>query len=169
MFITCSHLPLVRYLPPRLQYPAESYQPCDKSLSAQPISIRKAQPRKKNTHKPLRTWWISQTNTRPCLISIKSCCFDDRINITFQMFSLHDLHFVLCSRDWSRWIIGVFLSSHKYSLPDARCQMLSKWSSRAEEGGGVGLTCDGWVMGEYSRSLRASESETNHRPCNGPR
>ena len=37
------------------------------SLPAQPISIQKAQPRKRK-HMPLRTWWISPKMCLPCLI-----------------------------------------------------------------------------------------------------
>ena len=52
--------------------------PCGQSLSAQPISIQKAQSREK-ANKPLRTSWMC----RPCLIIIKSCYFDHRINEPF--------------------------------------------------------------------------------------
>ena len=71
------------------------------SSPAQPISIRKAQSRRK-AHKPLRTSWISHKLCLPCLIIIQSCYFD------------YDLRFVLCSRDLdvprAQRITGFFLS-----------------------------------------------------------
>ena len=70
------------------------FLPRDRSLSAQPISIRKAQSRKK-AHKPLRTSWISQKMCPPCLIIIQSCYCDYRINETFRMFSPLNLFLVL--------------------------------------------------------------------------
>ena len=53
--------------------------PCDWSLPAEPIIIRKAQSRKK-AQKPLRTSWICPKMCLPCLIIIQSCYFDCRIN-----------------------------------------------------------------------------------------
>ena len=58
--------------------------PRDRSLPAQPISIRKAQSRKK-AHKPLRTSWISPKTCLPCLIII------NLVVLTL------DLRFLLCS------------------------------------------------------------------------
>ena len=52
-------------------------------LSAQPISARKAQSRKK-AHKPLRISWISQKMCLPCLIIIQSCYCDCRMNKPFR-------------------------------------------------------------------------------------
>ena len=70
-----------------------SSTPRGRSLSAQPIRIRKAQSRKKRAHIPLRTLWISQKLCSPCLKIIKYCYFDYRLNKPFA-----------CSRDavWSR-------------------------------------------------------------------
>ena len=80
-------------------------KPRDWSLTDQPISIRKAQSRKK-AHKPLRTSWISQKMCLPCLIIIHTAR------------SRCDLRFVLCSRDLdvlrAQRIIGFFiLITHK--------------------------------------------------------
>ena len=43
--------------------------PCDQSLPARPISTQKVQSRKE-PHKPLHTWWISQRICLPCSIVI---------------------------------------------------------------------------------------------------
>ena len=55
---------------------------CDQSLPVQPISIRKAQSRKK-AHKPSRTSHISPQMCLPCLVIVQSCYCDYRINKTF--------------------------------------------------------------------------------------
>ena len=83
--------------------------PRDRSLPAQPISIRKAEWRKK-AHKPLRPSRISH-NCPPCLIIIQSCYFDYKINKPFA-YSLHDLRFMLYSLNLdvlrAQRIIGYF-------------------------------------------------------------
>ena len=67
------------------------YIPRDRSLSAQPISIQKAQSRKKS-HKPLHTSWIAKKCVcHARLINIQSCYFDYRINKPFTCF-----HCVIC-------------------------------------------------------------------------
>ena len=54
------------------------YFPRDRSSSAQPISTRKARPRKKPTNLCAPRVFLKQVR-RPCLIIIKSCYFDYRI------------------------------------------------------------------------------------------
>ena len=56
--------------------------PCDQSLPTQPISIQRAQPRKK-AHIPLHTLQISPKMCLPCLIIMQSSCCHYRINRTF--------------------------------------------------------------------------------------
>ena len=71
-------------------------KPRNRSLSAQPISIRKAQSRKKPRY---------LSAPREFLINCTSAMFDNHIILlfrlwneqTFHMFSLRDLSFVLCS------------------------------------------------------------------------
>ena len=93
----------------------KSIQPRDGSLPAQPISVRKAQARKK-AHKPLRTPCTSQTNL--------SSMFDHQNLViliiekqTFRILSLRDLCFVFCSRDLdvlrAQRIIGFFIFTHR--------------------------------------------------------
>ena len=70
-----------------------AHNPCDHSLPAQPISIRKAQSRKK-AHKPLHTSWISPKMCLPCLIIIPILLFWLKNKQTFHMFLLRDLYFM---------------------------------------------------------------------------
>ena len=73
-------------------------KPRNRSLSAQPISIPKAQSRKKNRY---------LSAPREFLINCTSAMFDNHIILlfrlwneqTFHTFSLRDLSFVLCSLD----------------------------------------------------------------------
>ena len=83
---------------PRKQYLFHCNILCDRSFSAQPISIRKAQWRKK-AHKPLHTSWISQNKT-------VSAMFDNHTSVlplwlqdtqTSHIFSWFCLRFALCS------------------------------------------------------------------------
>ena len=88
--------------------------PRDRLLLAQPISIRKAQSRKKTAHKPLRTSWISLKMWLPFFYNHTILLFWLQNKQTFPMFSQLDLYFVLCSRDldvpWCAKDHGLFLS-----------------------------------------------------------
>ena len=71
--------------------------PRDRSFPAQPISILRAQSRKKPTN--LCTPRELLKKCLPRLRIIKSCYFDYRINKPSRMFSLRELRFVLFSLD----------------------------------------------------------------------
>ena len=95
----------------------------------------------KQTHRPLHTSWISQTN----VVIIQLCYFDCRQ--TFHMFSLSDLRFVLWSLDLdvpcAQRIMGFFISITHKSL---RSENPLAWNGQLHQTTGVIII---WLTWSY--------------------